>query len=258
MPDPAKVRKQGANKRRAGADSDAGTASKLWAYALAGLLMALRGKAQPKADRPVRSSTKPDLGQQPKADLQPHPRGPDAREERRQGQRGRGRHAQTPSDIPAKGWKDILWRVYQDMSDDRLLLVAAGVTFYGLLALVPAISALVSLYGLFFDIQQVEAQVQSLSSVLPGGGLEVIGDQIKRIAAQSGGTLGLTFAISVLISLWSANSGMKAIFDALNIVYDERERRSFVRLNAQSLLFTVCAILFLILAMAAIAGVPAL
>ena len=114
------------------------------------------------------------------------------------------------------------------------MAVAAGVTFYALLALFPALAALVSIYGLFADPATIQEHLNTLSGVLPGGALEVVGEQVKRIASKGGGALGFGFVFGLAVSLWSANAGMKAVFDALNIVYDEEEKRSFVRLNLQS------------------------
>ncbi len=169
---------------------------------------------------------------------------------------GRGREADTPSAIPARGWKDIAWRVYAEINDDRVVTVAAGVTFYVLLALFPGVGALVALYGLFADAATINDHLATMAGILPSGALEVIGDQIKRITAEGNTTLGLTFFIGLAVSLWSANAGMKAIFDALNIVYDEVEKRSFVRLNALSLTFTAGAIMFLLAAMGAMVVLP--
>src|SRR5207248_10255214 len=105
-------------------------------------------------------------------------------------ERGRGRLAEKPSDIPAQGWKDILWRVYENIGTDRVIALAAGVTFYSILALFPAIAALVALYGLFADPNTIAAHVDSLSGVLPGGAQEILGNEMKRIAAQGNNTLG--------------------------------------------------------------------
>jgi membrane protein len=117
----------------------------------------------------------------------------------------RGRDADKPAEIPAKGWNDIAWRLYREVQDDRVLLVAAGVTFYGLLALFPATAALVSLYGLFADAATINEHFRLLAGFLPDGALEVIGDQVRRIAAQGQGTLGLAFLITLVLSLWGAN-----------------------------------------------------
>jgi membrane protein len=154
-------------------------------------------------------------------------------------EKGRGREAETPTQIPSLGWKDILWRTYEEFGQDRIMSVAAGVTYYALLAIFPAIAALVSIYGLFADPATIQDHLNALSGVLPGGAMEVVGEQVKRIASAGGGKLGLSFIIGLAISLWSANAGMKAVFDALNIVYDEEEKRSFLWLNAQSLAFTL-------------------
>jgi membrane protein len=167
----------------------------------------------------------------------------------------RGRDAETPAEIPAKGWKDIAWRVYAGIQNDRVLLVAAGVTFYALLALFPATAALVSLYGLFADPSTISEHLRLASGFLPEGALEVVGDQVKRIASQKG-TLGITFMGTLALALWGANAGTKAIFDALNIIYKEREERSFVRLTLQSLLFTLGAIALMLVALAGIVVVP--
>ena len=169
---------------------------------------------------------------------------------------GRGRSAEKPSEIPARGWKDILWRVYAGISDDRILANAAAVTFYALLALFPAIAALVSIYGLFADPASIQQQLDSVSGVLPGGAVDVIRDQLNRLAAQPRGTLGVSFVIGLVVALWSANGGIKALFDALNVVYGEKEQRSFIRLNAITLAFTVAMIGFVLVAVACIVVLP--
>lgn len=155
------------------------------------------------------------------------------------------------------GWTDVVWRVYDRFQADRVMLIAAGVTYYGLLALFPAIAALVSLFGLFADPDTISQQLSTLEGVLPEGAIEVIGNQISRIQAQGGGTLGLYFFIGLAISLWSANAGVKSVFDALNVVYGEPERRSFVAYNFQALLFTLGGIAFIILAIGGIIVLPA-
>lgn len=171
-------------------------------------------------------------------------------------QKDRGRAADKPTDIPSKGWKDVLWRVYEEIGEDRLLSVAAGVTFYTLLAIFPAVAALVSLYGLFADPATINDHLTSMAGVLPGGALEIIGEQVKRISSQGEGTLGFAFFSGLAISLWSANAGMKAIFDALNIVYEEEEKRSFIQLNLRSLAFTLGALVFLLLALGSVVVLP--
>ena len=168
----------------------------------------------------------------------------------------RGRSAEKPSDIPAKGWKDILWRVYAGISDDRILANAAAVTFYALLALFPAIAALVSIYGLFADPASIQQQLDAVSGVLPDGAVDVIRDQLNRLVEQPRGTLGVSFVIGLVVALWSANGGIKALFDTLNVVYGEKEQRSFIRLTAITLAFTVSMIGFVLVAMACIVALP--
>jgi membrane protein len=170
----------------------------------------------------------------------------------------RGRDARTPSELPSKGWRDIVWRIFDGIQQDRVLLVAAGVTFYGLLALFPATAASVSLYGLFADASAVNDQLAQLSGFLPDGALEVIADQVKRIVAQGGSTLSFAFVFALLLSLWGANAGTKSIFDALNIIYKEREKRSFIKLTLHSLVFTLGGIGLLILAAGFVVVVPVL
>ncbi len=171
-------------------------------------------------------------------------------------EKGRGREADTPTEIPARGWKDILWRTYEEFQKDRIMSVAAGVTYYALLAVFPAIAALVSIYGLFSDPSTIQNHLSALSGVLPGGGVDIIREQVVRIASQGSGTLGFGFVFGLGLSLWSANAGMKAIFDALNIVYDEEEKRSFIALNLLSLTFTLGAIFFILSALVAIVVLP--
>ncbi|MGZ5841905.1 MAG: YihY/virulence factor BrkB family protein [Xanthobacteraceae bacterium] len=171
---------------------------------------------------------------------------------------GRGRHAEAPTRIPWRGWKDILWRTYAQISEDRLLLIAAGVVFYAMLAIVPAITALVSMYGLFTPARTISAQLNFLADVMPGGAYQLVSEQVVRIAGNSDGKLTLAFIVGLFIALWSANAGIKAIFDALNIVYDEDEKRGIIALNAISLTFTLGAICVLLLALGAVVVLPLL
>jgi membrane protein len=153
-------------------------------------------------------------------------------------------------------WMDVLWGTYQEFTKDRVLLVAAGITFYGLLALFPALTALVSIAAFFVDPTRALDQLQNFSNLLPEGALGIIGGQMERIAGQPRNSLSFAFLMGLAIALWSANSGIKAIFDGLNVVYDEREDRSFLRLTLVSFLFTLGAISTIILALGAIVVVP--
>jgi membrane protein len=168
----------------------------------------------------------------------------------------RGRRASTPLEIPSKGWKDILWRVYGQLQEDRLFAVAAGVVFYMLLALFPAITALVSVYGLFTDPSLINQHLSMLQNVVPQTVIEIIRAQVTRLAQTSHNALSLGFLFGIALALWSANAGMKAVLDALNVVYDEREKRSFLRLTLVSFAFTLGGLVFVILALAAIVVFP--
>jgi len=168
----------------------------------------------------------------------------------------RGRSADTPSQIPARGWKDILKRCYERLTRDRLVAIAAGVTFYALLAIFPAIAALVSIYGLFADPGTIAQHLDDVASFLPGGAIEVIREQLTNLTSHGASTLGVTFVIGLLVSLWSANSGIKALMDALNVAYQEEEKRGFFRLNALSLTFTLGGIVAILVGLAAIVAVP--
>jgi membrane protein len=168
----------------------------------------------------------------------------------------RGRDANRPSQIPPLGWKDILWRVWEQFQKDRMLLVAAGASFYLLLALFPALAAFVSLYGFVADPATVADHIAYLGGLLPSGGLEIIRQQLQALSHQSNDTLGISFFVSFLVALWSANSGMKAIFDAMNIAYEEEEKRGLVGLNLLSLAFTIGALLIGIAMLLTVGVVP--
>ena len=129
----------------------------------------------------------------------------------------RGRLANAPSEIPARGWKDVLYRVYQNITEHRIVALAAGMTFYTLLAIFPALAALVAIYGLFSDPARITGHLEQLQGLLPGGAIDIARDQLTRVSARGSQALGLTFGISLAISLWSANAAMKSLFDTLKI-----------------------------------------
>ena len=148
--------------------------------------------------------------------------------------------------------------VAECIQDDRLLALAAGVAFYSLIALFPAIAAGVSSYALFADAATISKHLAVAADIVPGGALDILRDEITRIAAKSDGRLTFGFLLGLGIALWSANAGMKAIFDALNIIYDEEEKRGLIRLNLVSLFFTICAIVGAGLAVALVVVFPLL
>ena len=153
-------------------------------------------------------------------------------------------------------WKTVFQSIRADLTKRRIIAIAAGVTFYSLLAIFPAIAALVALYGLIADPVTIAQHIGSLSSFVPGGAIDVISSEINRIAAQSSGTKGLTILVGLGVSLWSANGGVKAMFDALNVVYDVEETRGFVKLNAISLAFVIGSLVFVLLAIGMVVALP--
>jgi membrane protein len=169
---------------------------------------------------------------------------------------GRGRQADRPSRIPPRGWADILWRSFQEIRDDDIASAARSIAFAGMLALFPALAAFVSLYGLFADPAEARQHLAILAGVVPAGAMTFLGEQMVRLAAAKQAGLSLTFVGGLVLSIWSANSGMKALFDGLNIAYEEREKRGFLRLNLVTLAFTLGAVLFLVAASAAVIVVP--
>lgn len=168
----------------------------------------------------------------------------------------RGRFARAPHKMTWLGWKDVLYRTWSEAWDDRLLSVAAGVAFFAILALAPGLSVLISLYGLFSAPSQIEGQLAPLFTLLPATAVELIMEQARRIASTPNDHLSVGLLTGLAIALWSANAGMKALFEALNVIYEEEEKRSFFKLNAVSLFVTFSAVVFLILTMALIAVVP--
>lgn len=225
--------------------------STVWTFALAAALIGIvalprRAGSRARADR---------VGGEAPLQASPSHAGAEAeRVARRQGERGR--RAESPTDIPAKGWKDVAMRTYRDVKENRIKLVSAGVTFFALLAIFPAVAALVSVYGLVADASTINDNLAALQGVLPAGALDIVGEQVKRLNEKGDAALGLSLALGIVLSVWSANGGMKHVFDALNVVYNEREKRNFLTLNLVSLGFTAGALLFVVCALGAIVAVP--
>jgi membrane protein len=169
---------------------------------------------------------------------------------------GRGRCAATPLQLPWRGWRDILWRTAKQASEDRLLAVAAGVVFYGLLALFPAITALVSCYGLFAEPDTIQDHLSFVATAMPAEAFSIVQNEVAQVVSNSGAGLSIGFAFGLVLALWSADGGMKAMIDALNIVYEEDEKRSFIHLNLVSLAFTMGAIVAVLVAVGAVVVTP--
>lgn len=162
-----------------------------------------------------------------------------------------------PSDIPKRGWRDILLRVKTEAKDDNLSLLSGGVAFFGMLSLVPALVALVSLYGLVADPADVERQANDLTQALPTEARELIVEQLRNVVSTSSGKLGFAAIAGTAVALWSASSAVKHLIEAVNAVYDEEEGRGFVKVRGLSILLALGGAVFLVAAVALIAILPA-
>lgn len=172
-------------------------------------------------------------------------------------QPGRGRRATTPMGIPMRGWWDILKRTWKEFREDNITLVAAGITFYSLLAFFPGLAAFVALYGLFADVGDVREQLGKLAFVLPPDTVRFLGEQMIRVASAHHSGLSITFVSGLLISLWSANGACKALFLGLNIAYEEEEARSFLRFTLTTLAFTLGLLAAFVVLVGAAVAAPA-
>ncbi|MDZ4376181.1 MAG: YihY/virulence factor BrkB family protein [Phenylobacterium sp.] len=169
---------------------------------------------------------------------------------------GRGRLAARPHHIPLLGWRDIFWRVGREFGEDRLTVVAGGVTYFTLLAIFPALGVFVSLYGLIADVGAVQAQLVQLSMIFPPAAVSLLGDQMMRLAGGETSGLSLAFLVSLLLSLWSASAGIRALVDGLNVAYDEVETRPYFLRTAVTYAFTFVLLLFLGLISAILVAAP--
>jgi len=151
----------------------------------------------------------------------------------------------------------VLFRTYGEINDDRVTLIAAAVTYYLLLSLFPTITAFVSIYGLFVDPATVANHIALLAAVVPEGGMAIVNEQLTKLTSTGGTTLGIALLTSVAIALWSASSGVKTMFEAMNVAYDEREKRNFFVLNGIALSFTLAGIIGAMVMIAAAVIVPA-
>lgn len=168
----------------------------------------------------------------------------------------RGREADRPGEVPARGWREVLGRVKEEVGRDNVSIVAAGVAFYVMLSLFPALVAAVAIYGIVADPAQVQSVIGQLEGVLPPAALDLVESQLQGIVTSAPTTLGWGAALSILLALWSAAKGAKSLIAGVNLVYDEEEHRGFVRLQGLALLFTLGLIVAGLLAVALITVVP--
>jgi membrane protein len=169
----------------------------------------------------------------------------------------RGRAADRPGEIPKRGWWLIAKRVKAQIKEDRLSIIAAGVAFYGLLAVFPGLVAVVALYGLFTDPAQVESHAASLSAMLPPDAAQVLMTQLHDLVSTDQTALGIGAIGGLLVALWSASSAVRTLMEALNVAYDEEERRGTIAFYGTALLLTFGGVVAIIVAMLLVVGLPA-
>lgn len=170
----------------------------------------------------------------------------------------RGHNADKPNEIPARGWKDIGSRVLKQIKSDHVQIVSAGVAFYFFMALFPTIIAAMSIYGLILDPANIQDHISALSRVLPGEASGMIEGFIKPIISKPSVHLSWSLFLSILISLWSANQGTKALFEGINIAYNEKDTRGFFRKTGLTLLFTIGGLVIGFLSILIVIFFPAL
>lgn len=170
----------------------------------------------------------------------------------------RGRDADLPTDIPSRGWRDVLARVRLEAKDDNLGVLAGGIAFFAMLAIVPAAAAVVSIYGLISDPAEIERQVVDALDAAPTEVRELVGQQMSAISEASAGRALTAALLGLVVSFWSASGAVSNMMTALNVAYDEDETRGFTRRRGLALALTVGAIVFVIFALGLITVVPVL
>lgn len=170
----------------------------------------------------------------------------------------RGREAKSPTEVPAKGWKDILMRVKDEVKRDRLTLISAAMAYYALFAFVPTISSIVLIYAWISDPSEIVGHINQVSQFMPEDMQKLLTSQLSTLASKTSSTLGLGAITSLVIALWSASKGSQAIIQGMNIIYDEEDKRSFIKSNLLAMGMTLLAAVLAIVAMGVVIVVPAL
>ncbi|MGY1707846.1 YihY/virulence factor BrkB family protein [Geodermatophilus sp. SYSU D00697] len=209
----------------------------------------IRERVEEKAARRAAAAEAARRGEQPA----PSPRPPGGLDERSLP----GIGAENPTQIPLRGWKQVVKRAWAENKADNMPIIAGGVAFFAFLAVFPALIAMISIYGLVASPETVARQVEDLSAQLPESAADLIGQQLTSITERSGGALTFGLVFSVVGALWSASGGVNNLITAVNLAYDEVETRNFVRLRATSLALTLGAIVFILLTFGLVAVVPA-
>ncbi|WP_222272299.1 YihY/virulence factor BrkB family protein [Modestobacter marinus] len=212
---------------------------------------AARAAAERAADRPATGSSSADVvATDRREDARPAPDVPSEAELP-------GVHAEKPTQIPARGWVQIVKRAWAENNADNMPIIGAGVAFFAFLAVFPALIATISMYGLVASPESVSEQIESLSGQLPEEAQSLLADQLNSIVDNSGGALTVSLIISILAALWSASGGTGNLITAVNLAYDEVETRGFVKRKALALGLTLGAIVFVLITFALVAVVPA-
>jgi membrane protein len=154
----------------------------------------------------------------------------------------RGRAADRPQDIPARGWWDIAMRVKKEMTADNIDIIAGGLALYALLAVFPALAAAVSIYGLFASPADMASHLQQVAGTLPEDATKILQQQLNDLS-QRQETLSIGIVVGILLALWSARKGIVALMTATNVAYDEEENRGFFKQLFVSLAFTIGAVI---------------
>lgn len=170
--------------------------------------------------------------------------------------RPRGRRARQPKQIPGAGWLDILWRVRQSLVSDRVTLLAAGIAFYSLLSLFPAIAAIISLWALVFDPQEMTRQIGEIGRYLPPEVASLIDEQARKVGESTGTGLSLTALSSVVVAMFVASKGVQGIITGLNAVYGEKGKRGLISRLLVVAAMTVGLIMLTLISIAFVAFFP--
>jgi len=170
----------------------------------------------------------------------------------------RGLHAATPTEIPARGWKEVLLRTWKEAGDDNVGLVSAGVAFYAFLALVPLLGAVVLTYGLFASPAGVARSMARLTTLLPQEVAQIIGQQLTQVVQTSGGKKGIGLLVALALAIFGARSAVGGIITSLNIAYEEQEKRGFLFVNLLAIGMTAAMVVLIVLALGAATGMALL
>ncbi|HEU5078892.1 MAG TPA: YihY/virulence factor BrkB family protein [Opitutaceae bacterium] len=168
----------------------------------------------------------------------------------------RGRAAEKPTELPKKGWLDVVWRTKQQLDEDNLSVVAAGIAFYAFLAVVPALAVVIALYALIADAGELSRHIEMLARVVPGEVMPLLKEQMTRIA-QNNTAAGISAIVGLLLAMYSSANATKALIAGLNIAYDESEKRSFVKLNLAAFALTFAGLIGIIVAVGLVGVLPA-